>query len=185
MRAGKTIYFGPGTEIRTGTTYGGLHAYIQKFDCATDNGDFYRTAQTDSSATTFVEDLQPHYVNYPEDEITNTSPPTENLVTELPLTGEQNLQNEMLIAYPNYSKEFFVKPTITTSKVNIYFTLANNEYAFVKLMGMNGAIVFSKDNIDKSNTSLSIDLSEYASGTYILKYNTTNGISKTEKVIKQ
>ncbi len=37
MRAGKTVYFGPGTQVAAGSN---LHAYIEGYQCATDTGHF-------------------------------------------------------------------------------------------------------------------------------------------------
>ncbi len=185
MRAGKTIYFGPGTEIRTGATNGGLLAYIKNVACATDNGDFYaaRTSSADSTLTSY-EDLQPHYVNYSEENALEPSD-SKNLVEELPLTVEQQVENALTQAYPNYSRELFVKPTISSGAVNLYFSLSENEFASVKVLNLNGAVIFSKDNIDASNSSLSIDLTTFPNGVYLVNYNTTNGVSRSDKIVKQ
>lgn len=188
MRAGKTIYFGPGTEIRTGSANGGLYAYIKNVSCATDNGDFYvgRMASGDSTTNT-SEDLQPHYVNYPADEgaVNRRVNLNEDLITELPLSPEQQLENEFVNAYPNYSKTFFVKPTLTKDKVHLFFSLHHQEFASVKVMTINGVLVYSNDLVDNSLTSLSIDLSGQPNGIYLVKYNTSYGVSKTEKIVKQ
>ena len=197
-RAGKTIYFGQGFSI-TGngsSTFGpNFHAYIQKFDCATDVG-AYRMANTDStgqvnslSNDSYANGVKYHTVNYPPNEMAtlNTEPVTEhnqNLITELP-PDEDPIDNALKLAYPDYSRELFVKPTVTIDYVKAYFTMDDNEIAFITVMDLSGKKVFSNDAVKPSDTGLTIDLSSYAAGSYILKFTTTKGTNKTQKIIKQ
>ena len=68
---------------------------------------------------------------------------------------------------------------------NVVNITIDNEQAFITVMDMNGKIVYSQQNMSNDIGHVVIDLSGMASGTYLLKYITTNGISKTEKIIKQ
>ncbi|MCA0431578.1 MAG: T9SS type A sorting domain-containing protein [Bacteroidetes bacterium] len=183
--AGKSISFGPGTEIKTGATNGGVHAYVQPNTCATDNGSFYRT---NSSAFQPTIDTQPHFVNYPaETKITSTATNEvkTNLIDELPITKEQQFENAMIKAYPEYSKEFFVKPTITKEKVHIYFTLTDNEYACINVYTLSGQLVFSDNYLGKERSGAAIDLSNLPSSIYLIKFTTTSGVSRTQKIVKE
>jgi hypothetical protein len=198
-RAGKTIYFGSGTSITgngSSTTGPNFHAYIQKFDCATDVG-AYRMGNQDSTGAensslsndSYANGAIYHTVNYPPDEsnminanLFNDS--DNNLITELP-TEENNLENEIKKLYPDFSKELFVKPTITKDEVSAYFTLDENEFGFITVMDMFGKTVFTKENLTMRESGITIDLNSYAAGTYLLKYTSTKGIDKTQKIIKQ
>lgn len=199
-RAGKIIYFGAGTSITgngSSTTGPNFHAYIQKFDCATDIG-AYRMANTDSISNESIDNsedgysqgIRYHTVVYPEDELSisevknDNRNQDDNLITELPVE-EDPIENLMKASYSNYSKELFIKPTVTSDRVRAYFTMEDDEIAFINVMDLSGKIIYSNDQVKKDDTGLGIDLSNYASGTYILKFTTTKGTNKTQKIIKE
>lgn len=198
-RAGKTIYFGSGVSI-TGsgsTTFGpNFHAYIQKFDCAADVGVYRMAHGADStgqepnsmSNDSYANGVRFHTVNYPEQmAVLNTEPVTEhdqNLITELP-TEESPLDAMLKNANPDYSRELFVKPTVTKDEVSVYFLLADNETGFITVMDLGGKVVYNNNTLKQMDSGVSIDLSSYAAGTYILKFTTTNGTNKTQKIIKE
>lgn len=186
-RAGKTIYFGAGTSITgQGSSAGGpnFHAYIQKFECATDLG-AYKSANV-SAADSYAEGAQYHHVNYPIELLANTinSNENDNLITELPPELDP-IEEAMKQAYPNYSKELFVKPTVTKNEVRAYFTLDDDETAIMNVMDMQGKIIYSKNNVTKNDNGLLINIENEATGMYLLKFTSTKGISKTEKIIKE
>lgn len=200
-RAGKTIYFGAGTSITgNGSSITGpnFHAYIQKFDCSSDNGVF-RMANSDSTIQgnstvnndSYEQGVKYHTVNYPKDDETSLVQASykddkteENLITELPIE-EDPIEKIMKATYIDYSKELFIKPTVTIDNVKAYFTMDNNEMAFISVLDLNGKKVYENNNIKATDTGLTIDLSELANGTYLLKFTTTNGTNKTQKIIKQ
>lgn len=201
-RAGKTIYFGNGTTITgNGSSSSGtnFHAYIQKFDCATDNGAF-RLANTDttnqenqsnSNNDSYEQGVKYHVVNYPNDSETslqqaeyNDGNSKENLIIELP-AEEDPIEKMMKATYSDYSKELFIKPTVTIDNVKAYFTMEDNEMAFINILDLNGKKVYENNNIKATDSGLTIDLSELANGTYLLKFTTTKGTNKTQKIIKQ
>lgn len=198
-RAGKTIYFGSGTSITgngSSTSGPNFHAYIQKFDCATDIG-AYRMGHSDSTETensslsndSYANGAIYHTVNYPPDEASMTNAnllndSDNNLITELP-PEENTLENEIKKMYPDFSKELFVVPTITKDDVNAYFTLDDNEFGFITVLDMFGKTIFSKDNLTMKESGITIDLNAFANGTYLLKFTSTKGIDKTQKIIKQ
>lgn len=198
-RAGKTIYFGSGVSITgNGSTTSGpnFHAYIQKFDCATDVGVFRMANPNDStrqepnslSNDSYANGVRFHTVNYPEQmAVLNTEPVTEhdqNLITELP-TEESPLDAMLKAANPDFSRELFVKPTVTKDEVSAYFLLADNETGFITVMDLGGKVVYNNNSLKQMDSGVSIDLSSYAAGTYILKFTTTNGTNKTQKIIKE
>ena len=198
-RAGKTIRFGSGFQLTgNGSTTSGpnFHAYIQKFDCAADVGVFRMANGADSTGQesnsmaddSYANGVRFHTVNYPEQmAVLNTEPVTEhdqNLITELP-AEESPLDAMLKAANPDYSRELFVKPTITKDEVSAYFLLADNETGFITVMDLGGKIVYSNNALKQMDSGVSIDLSSYAAGTYILKFTTTNGTNKTQKIIKE
>ncbi len=198
-RAGKTIYFGSGVSITgNGSTTSGpnFHAYIQKFDCATDVGVFRMANPNDStgqepnsmSNDSYANGVRFHTVNYPEQmAVLNTEPITEhnqNLITELP-TEESPLDAMLKAANPGFSRELFVKPTVTKDEVSAYFLLADNETGFITVMDLGGKVVYNNNTLKQMDSGVSIDLSSFAAGTYILKFTTTNGTNKTQKIIKE
>ena len=91
----------------------------------------------------------------------------------------------MKSVYPEYSKELFIKPTVTIDDVKAYFTMDDDETAFIHVLDLNGKCIHIYENIKASDTGLTIDFAECASGTYLLKYTTTKGTTKTQKIIKQ
>jgi len=199
-RAGKTIYFGSGVSITgNGSTTSGpnFHAYIQKFDCASDVG-VYRAANPNDSTNSqepnsmsndsYANGVRFHTVNYPEQmAVLNTEPVTEhdqNLITELP-TEESPIDAMLKAANPGFSRELFVKPTVTKDEVSAYFLLADNETGFITVMDLGGKVVYSNYTLKQMDSGVSIDLSSFAAGTYILKFTTTNGTNKTQKIIKE
>ncbi len=198
-RAGKTIYFGSGVSITgNGSTTSGpnFHAYIQKFDCAADVGVFRMANGADSTGTepnslsndSYANGVRFHTVNYPEQmAVLNTEPVTEhdqNLITELP-TEESPIEAMLKAANPDYSRELFVKPTVTKDEVSAYFLLADNEIGFITVMDLGGKVIYNNNTLKQMDSGVSIDLSSYAAGTYILKFTTTNGTNKTQKIIKE
>ncbi|MBS1651415.1 MAG: hypothetical protein JSU07_05315 [Bacteroidetes bacterium] len=93
MRAGKTIDFLPGTYITTGNTNGSVHAYIQPYNCATNNS---LSRMKNSAKDTTLTDFQPHKVQNLKIELNKQSTskngePT--YITELPLSTEQSAQD--------------------------------------------------------------------------------------------
>ena len=46
-------------------------------------------------------------------------------------------------------------------------------------------MIYENNNIKATDSGLTIDLSELANGTYLLKFTTTKGTNKTQKIIKQ
>ncbi len=206
-RAGKTIYFGPGTSITgNGSSANGpnFHAYIQKFDCATDLG-VYRMAQADSLHTgkdslramdnvvttdSYEAGAQYHKVDYPKDESAKPKPVVadkhfDNLITELPVEPIDELEAKMQEIYPNYSKEFFVKPTVTQTEVKAFFKLDDGEQAYLTVTDMKGSIIYFFNNIKSEEFVATINLTNHPEGIYLLKFTTTKGIIKTQKIIKQ
>jgi hypothetical protein len=184
-RAGKEIYF-PGNDVEIIGSQN-LHAYIQKFDCATDNGQF-RPINGDSSGNNLGSGPY-HHVDYPKTEsdkvpASDGDKHFQNLITELP-RKENPLDKAMKEVYPNFSRELFIKPTVTPDKVKAYFMLEENEEAFLQVTDLSGKIIFSKMNIKKPDSGMNIDLSPFNSGVYVLKFTTTKGTSKTQKIIKE
>jgi hypothetical protein len=200
-RAGKTIYFGAGTSITgngSSTSGPNFHAYIQKFDCSSDYG-VYRVASGDSSNQennainndSYGQGAKYHTVNYSADNETSSSETlldenkvTENLITELPVE-EDPIEKMMKASYLDYSKELFIKPTVTIDNVKAYFTMDDDETGFIHVFDLNGKCIYIFENIKGSDTGLTIDFTNQATGTYLLKFTTTKGTTKTQKIIKQ
>lgn len=185
-RAGKTISFQAGTEI---TGNNNLHAYIQNFGCATDIGQFRMINQ---DTTVVNHDSYPdalyHYESISQDTEVPVKNPAEdkhfqNFITELSLP-ENPIDQVMKSAYPEYSKELFVKPTITDTKVKAYFRMEETEHAFIHIMDASGKVILTRDNLSRNDTGMTIEMSDWSNGVYFLKFTTTKGTSRTQKIIK-
>jgi len=87
--------------------------------------------------------------------------------------------------FPDYSPELFVKPTITKDFTRVYFQMEENERAFINVADLGGKVVYTKANINKGESGLHVDLSLFAPGIYILKFTTTKGTEKTQKIVKE
>jgi hypothetical protein len=179
-RAGKEISF-PGTTPIQGQgnevyISGNFHAYIEKYDCATDVGHF-RMARFDS-------------VEVPTPVVPETTPKSngkkkfDNLITELP-TGKNPLDEAMRQAYPGFSRELFVKPTLTEDKFRVYFTLAEDESAMLHILDLSGRIIYQNSSVTRNDSGMELDLSSYYNGLYMLKFSTTKGTEKTWKIVKE
>lgn len=183
--AGKFIDLKPGTEFLNNNN---VHMYIEKFDCATNLGNFRIAHQDSSNAGTGQPSIHPyHSVNSNPSTDDNTpttvnNPHFENHVTEFPVNP---LDEFMKKAYPEYSRELFVKPTLTRDFTRVYFQMEENERAFITVIDLAGKIVYTKTNIGKEESGLHIDLSQYAGGVYVLKFTTTKGTQKSQKIVKE
>lgn len=177
-RSGKSIYLGPGTEISPTSN---LHAYIQKFDCATDAGQF-RMANGDSTKKELV--IEPyHYVSYPNDNnnsSTSESNINPNYITEL-ADDEEVVKTDKITVKVG---EFEVYPNPSNNTTKIYFNLTNKETAKVVVKDLTGKILIEKDNLTNTNNGNEIDLSGLALGSYLIFYSTNDGIFKSVKLIK-
>ncbi len=183
-RAGKIIDLKPGTEF-TGTN--NVHLYIEHFTCATNQGQF-KTSQIDSTEQDIKDDGIPyHHIDYPKEPvvptttINNTDTHFEN---KIKLNNTKTKRVDGGITTAN-SKEFYVKPSVTKDAIRAYFEIEKNEKAFISILDLGGKVVYSNTNLSNNDSGLIINLNELANGIYILKYTTTNGTSKTQKIIKE
>ncbi len=177
-RAGKTITYGPGTTI---VGVNNLHAYIQKFDCATDNGAF-RTNTEESSAYVYP-DKPYHHVDYPNQTAINSgesnTSDNQSYITELP--------NDDVITTDNIAvnvKEFSVYPNPASNTTKIYFSLNDKETAKVVVTDLIGKVILEKENLSNINNGNEIDLKELSIGSYLVNYSTSTGTTKSVKLIK-
>lgn len=182
MRAGKTIHFKPGTEIKTGPSNGGVHAYIDRFLCATDMGS-YRSGE-DNGNHEYPEKPY-HYVAYPKDDSSlnqtnqNNNNTKKNYITELPDDDEIVTTDKITIK----AGEFKVYPNPTTNTTKMYFTLSENEKAKVVVTDLVGKVVLQKEDLTNANNGNEIDLTNLVMGSYIIYY-THDGITKSVKLVK-
>lgn len=195
-RAGKTIDLKPGAEF-TGTR--NYHLYIDHYTCATNTGQ-YRLAHIDTtgqqdSVVTDVNTLsgvEPfHHVEYPPHPHTlamqamasaaPTPPPVdkhfENLITVLPAKSDANTSLGV--------KNMYTSPNVTKDVVRAYFDMDDDETAFIHVVDLNGRKLVERANLHKSDSGLGISLGDFPSGVYLLKYTSTKGIEKTQKIVKQ
>jgi len=178
-RAGKTIELKPGTEI---TSNSNLHAYIQKFNCATNLGQF-KPGKNDSSSSHEINIVPYHYVLYPNENTTKVNSESEinvNYISEIPKEIEEINSSKITVK----AGEFAVYPNPSNSTTSIYFNLSENETASIKFADLTGRILFEKNNLNSTKNVCELELSNYKMGSYLLTYSTSSGITKNLKIIK-
>lgn len=182
MRAGKTIYFGPGAEIHPGSSSGAVHAYIQGYACAGNSG-AYRSSDGPQEDISYPSEPY-HYIDHNHN--STVDPPLndpnkdQNYVTELPIEEEIITTDKITIK----AGEFKVYPNPTTNTTKMYFTLENGQSAFVTVTDLVGKIVLEKKELTNKNNGNEIDLTNLAPGSYLILYTNNDGVTKSIKLIK-
>ncbi len=177
-RSGKTICLGPGTEVLPNSN---LHAYIQKFDCATDFGQF-RPIDGDSANHEF-EIRQYHYTPYPKRELEsgiNSNTHYNNFIKELSADeSEENLNSEK-----NPIGLIDILPNPTNGLTKVFYNIEKNDCAKIQITDLTGKILSEINNLRNGREEVEINLSQFENGTYIVKFSSIGGIIKFVKVIK-
>jgi hypothetical protein len=178
-RAGKTIYFGPGTQF---TGNNNFHAYIDGFVCATDLGSF-RTS--DSSIVDNDYPNNPYHIL--DDDMRELSAIKSQInseeenkyVTELPLDENSILSGTKFSS----GNKFAVYPNPATTAVRIYFSLEPSKLAEMTITDLVGRVVVKEEKLNNTDNGKEIDLSGLACGSYIVNL-FHDGYTSSVKLVK-